>query len=117
MHELKRAGYVPQDMVGCGWIFLGFNGGFFVDADSMLHANCSFDPLMTTACWHIQHRARDGISGRRLPVFHSACFDFLVLRYMHHILTGPLIPQTPLIKQQAQAESRIRTESCRVGTC
>lgn len=31
--------------------------------------------------------------------------------HMHHILTGPLILQTPLIKQQPQAQLHIRTES------
>lgn len=30
---------------------------------------------------------------------------------MHHILTRPLILQTPLIKQQTQAKLHIRTES------
>lgn len=109
MRELKRAGYVPQDMVGCGWIFLGFNGGFFVDADSMLHANRCFDDDSLPA-----YSTPSSLSGCHLPVFHSACFDFLVLPYMHHILTGPLILPTPLIKQQVQAESRIRTASFRV---
>lgn len=37
--------------------------------------------------------------------------------HMHRILTGLLILQTPLIKQQVQAKLHIRTESLTVYSC